>query len=119
MSFFFKMHDIITHKSTTLTAKNEILKHAIYYLLSLFISILPTGSDYVHLGGSPISQHAVLSQSSRTKMERITLLLVQGRGQEGRGREGWEGSREGGGGKVGSDSCILFSVPLPSIESSF
>lgn len=91
------MHDIITHKITTFAAKNEILRHVIYYLLSLFVSILRTGSDYVHLGGSPISQHAVLSQSSRTKMERITLFLVQGRGQEGRGREGWEGSWKGGG----------------------
>lgn len=52
------MHDKITHKITALTAKNEILRRTIYYLLSLFVSVLPTGSDYVHLGDSPISQHA-------------------------------------------------------------
>lgn len=53
-------------------------------------------------------------------MERITPLLVQGMA-EGKRREGWEGAWEGGreGEKFGSDSCILFSVPLPSIESPF
>lgn len=50
-----KMHDVITRKITILTAKDKILRHN---LLLLFLSILPTGSDYVHLGGLPTSPHS-------------------------------------------------------------
>lgn len=51
----FKMPDIITHKITILTAKDKILR---YNLLLLFLSILPTGSDYVHPRGLPTSPHS-------------------------------------------------------------
>lgn len=88
------MHDIITHKITTLTAKNEILRCAIYYLLSLFVSILPTGSDCPPRRLANFSAFTVC-QSSRTKMGRITLLLEQGMA-EGKRREGREGAPEGG-----------------------
>lgn len=94
--FFFKMHDIITHKITTLTAKNEILetRNLLFTITVRFYS-----SHRVRLCPprrlASFSACTVLCQSSRTKMERITLLLVQGMA-EGKRRKGLEGGREGG-----------------------